>query len=162
MQVTPINTKLQYASYHREHKMSESFSGGCLCGAVRYQCAVAPVGAGHCHCNDCRKSSGTGHCSHLVVPAAALEVTGKVTFFESPTDAGNTVGRAFCPTCGSPVYSKNSSLPDLLFPRASSLDNLEVFQPQMVVYAKRAASWDRLDQTLPHFEEMPPKGVPGT
>jgi hypothetical protein len=40
--------------------------------------------------------------------------------------------------------------------RASSLDDLEVFKPQFVVYASRAASWDRLDPNLPTFAEMPP------
>ena len=136
--------------------MADNFSGGCLCGAVRYESSMAPVFAAHCHCNDCRKSSGTGHCSHLVLPASALTVTGEVRFYDAPADTGNIVSRGFCPTCGSAIYSKNSAMPDMVYPRASSLDDLEVFQPQMVVYAKRAASWDKLDSSLPHFEEMPP------
>ena len=41
--------------------MSVPFEGGCLCGAVRYTCNAEPVFAGHCHCVDCRRSSGTGH-----------------------------------------------------------------------------------------------------
>jgi len=140
--------------------MSEQFSGGCLCGAVRYESTSAPVGAGHCHCDDCRRSSGTGHCSHLIVPKKAFSVTGEVRFYDAPTDTGNIVSRGFCPTCGGAIYSTNSGSPDLVFPRASSLDDLEVFQPQMVVYAKRAASWDRLDPALPHFEGMPSTGMP--
>lgn len=137
--------------------MKAVFSGGCFCGAVRYESTSEPVAAGHCQCIDCRKSSGSGHCSHLVVPEQAFEVTGEVRFYEAPADSGNIVGRGFCPTCGSPVYSVNSGLPGMIFPRASSLDDPEVFTPQMVVYASRGPSWDHLDPALPKFDTMPPR-----
>jgi hypothetical protein len=136
--------------------MSTPFSGGCLCGAVRYESAVEPVAAGHCQCHDCRRSSGTGHGSHLAVPKPAVSVTGDVTVFEKAADSGNMIGRAFCPTCGAAVYSLNSGFPDLIFLRASSLDDLELFQPQMVVYTGRGASWDLIDPDLPAFAAMPP------
>ncbi len=136
--------------------MSVSFEGGCLCGAVRYECSAEPVVTGHCYCVDCRRSSGTGHCSHLGVPNEAVALTGGVSVYERPSDAGNVVGRAFCPTCGAPVYSTNSQMSEMLFIRASSLDDPEVFKPQMVVYTSRAPSWDHMDDDLPAFEEMPP------
>ena len=132
-----------------------AFLGGCLCGAVRYE-GSEPKGGGHCHCIDCRKSSGTGHCSHMIVAESNFQVAGKITFFEGPTDAGNKVNRGFCPTCGSPIYSTNSSMQGMVFVRASSLDDPHVFAPQMVVYTKRAPDWDLIDPALPSFEEMPP------
>lgn len=132
------------------------FSGKCLCEAVRYESQAGPMVSGHCHCIDCRKSSGTGHCSHLAVPRAAVQVTGKVSVYDRSADSGNVVSRAFCLICGSPVYSLNSAAPDLIFLRASSLDDPEVFKPQMVVYAKRSPSWDHTDPALPRFSEMPP------
>ncbi|NKB49830.1 MAG: hypothetical protein GKS02_10785 [Alphaproteobacteria bacterium] len=73
---------------------------------------------------------------------------------------GNMVSRGFCPTCGSAIHSTNSGMPDLAFPRASSLDDLEVFQPQLIVYAERDASWDKMDPDLPAFEGMPPQDMP--
>ena len=136
--------------------MSTSFSGGCLCGAVRYESMADPVATAHCHCQDCRRSSGTGHCSHLGVPTPAFSMAGEVTIYESAADSGNMVDRAFCPTCGAAVYSVNSGMTDLIFLRASSLDDPEVFQPQMVVYARSATSWDPIDPNLPAFEAMPP------
>jgi hypothetical protein len=42
-----------------------SFAGGCLCGSIRYE-GSEPQGGGYCHCDDCRRSSGTGHCSHMM------------------------------------------------------------------------------------------------
>jgi hypothetical protein len=142
--------------------MGGVFSGGCLCGAVRYESTSEPVGGGHCHCVDCRKTSSTGHGSHVVLPADALHVSGEVRFFDAPTDAGNTVSRGFCPTCGSAIHSTNSGMPGFAFVRASSLDDPEVFRPQMVVYTKRAPSWDHVDPSLPSFEGMPPpEDMPG-
>ncbi len=136
--------------------MTTSFTGGCLCGAVRYEASAAPVATGHCQCIDCRKSSGSGHCSHMGLPEEAVSVTGETTVYERPADSGNVVGWAFCPICGAAVFSVNSGMKGLIFLRASSLDDPEVFKPQMVVYTKRAASWDHIDPALPAFETMPP------
>lgn len=133
-----------------------NFTGGCLCGAVRYESACAPLGGGHCYCRDCRRSSGTSHCSHLVVPRAAVALTGDVATYDRAADSGNLVTRAFCPRCGSPVYSTNAANPDALFIRVSSLDDPEAFTPQMIVYASRAPSWADLAPALPTFPEMAP------
>jgi len=132
------------------------YPGGCLCGAVRYQGKGYRVIAGHCHCVDCRKASGTGHGSDMGMMADAISVTGDVKFFNSPADSGNEVSSGFCPNCGSTVYSKNSGMPGMVFLRASSLDDPEVFQPMFAVYASRAASWDKPAADLPAFDEMPP------
>lgn len=142
--------------------MPSGFSGGCLCGAVRFTCSADPVMSGHCHCTDCRKSSGTGHCTHVMVPAAAFAVSGDVTFYSRPADSGNLVTRGFCGICGSPLFSRNSAMPDLVFPRASVLDNPDLVAPQMIVYADRAPAWDRMDPALPAFATMPPAGPPST
>ncbi len=132
------------------------FSGRCLCGAVRYTCSAEPMMAGHCHCEDCRRSSGSGHCSHMGAPEDAVTLTGETTAYERPAESGNVIARHFCPTCGAAVFSRNSGMPGVLFLRASSLDDLEVFKPQMHVYAASAASWDRPGDDLPAFEKMPP------
>ena len=109
----------------------------------------------HCYCVDCRKTSGTGHCTHIGVPADGFSVTGEVRFFDKPADSGNMVSRGFCPTCGSAVYSTNSAMDGLVFPRASSLDDPNVITPGLIVYASRAAAWDHLDPALPAFPEIP-------
>jgi hypothetical protein len=137
----------------------DGFTGACLCGAVTYLSDTAPAVVGHCHCVDCRKSSGTGHCTHLVVPKDRFSVDGEVRFYDKPADSGNTVSRGFCPICGSAVYSTNSGMPDMVFPRASSLDDPEIAKPSLVVYASRAASWDLVDPDLPSFAEMPEGGA---
>jgi hypothetical protein len=136
--------------------MTLPFQGGCLCGALRYVCAAEPVVSAHCQCIDCRKDSGTGHCSHMAVPKAAVAISGEAKIFEKSADSGNTVGRAFCPDCGSSVYSVNSAMPDLIFLRASSLDEPDIFKPRMVLYTRNAPAWDHMAPDLPSFETYPP------
>ena len=132
------------------------FTGGCLCGAVRYACSGEPAMAGHCHCEDCRRSSGSGHSSHLAVPEVSVRLDGEVRGYARAADSGHMVTRYFCPTCGAALYSMNDAMPGMIFLRASSLDDLEVFKPQMHVYVSRAASWDRRTEGLPVFDVMPP------
>jgi len=136
--------------------MSKTISGGCLCGEVRYETSAEPMIAGQCQCVDCRKSSGSGHCSHLGMPDEGFTVTGALTSYDKPADSGNVVTRKFCPTCGAAILSTNSGMPGMVFVRASSLDDPEVFQPQLAVYTSRGPSWDKLDPALSSFPEMPP------
>ena len=138
--------------------MSNGFAGGCLCGAVRYESAVAPLLAGHCHCTDCRKTSATGHATHVVVPSTAFTVSGEVRFFDRPADSGNVVSRGFCPQCGSALYSTNAQSHDMIFVRASSLDDPDIITPAASVYVSRAPKWDLVAPDLPAFPEMPPGG----
>ena len=136
--------------------MSKTISGSCLCGEVRYETSAEPMVAGQCQCVDCRKSSGSGHCSHLGMAEEGFTVTGALSSYDKPADSGNIVTRKFCPTCGAAILSTNSGMPGMVFVRASSLDDPEVFQPQLAVYTSRAPSWDKLDPALPSIAEMPP------
>lgn len=130
------------------------FEGGCLCGAVRYE-GSEPQGGGHCYCEDCRRTSGSSHCSHMIVAETAFSVSGDVRFFDKPSDSGSNVSRGFCPNCGSAVYSRNSGMPGVVFVRASSLDDPNVFEPAMVVYTKRKPTWSDGMSKLPSFSGMP-------
>jgi hypothetical protein len=135
--------------------MSAVLSGGCECGGIRYECSAEPIMAAHCHCRACRKASGTGHGSHVLVPRAAVRITGDARFYQRPADSGNTVRRAFCPSCGASVYGESSGWPDMMTLRAGSLDNPELFRPGMIVYAAAAPSWDHMDPALPSSPTMP-------
>lgn len=130
--------------------------GGCLCGAVRYASEGVLIVA-HCHCIDCRKSSGTSHCTHVATSDKNFTLNGEAKYFDKPADSGNVVRRNFCPNCGSPLYSTNAGMPGMIAVRASSLDDPEVIKPDVIVYAKRELSWSGIDSALPRFEELPPQ-----
>lgn len=138
--------------------MTTAFTGRCLCGAISYSVDAEPTVVGDCYCTDCRRSSGTSHCTHAAIPDSALTVTGAVTVYERAADSGNLVRRAFCGHCGSAIYSTNRGIPGMTFIRVSSMDDLDRAAPQMSVYASRAPAWARLDRSHPVFETMPQGG----
>jgi hypothetical protein len=130
--------------------------GGCHCGAVRYECNADPVIGGHCHCTDCQKLSGSGHTFHVAFPKEAVEVSGEVRTYDHPADSGATVTSSFCPKCGSQLFGRSTSMPDLITIRAANLDDPNVVQPQLVVFTRSARAWDQVPAGLPAFEAMPP------
>jgi hypothetical protein len=137
--------------------MSNAFTGGCACGAIRYEISSEPVFSNHCQCRDCQRKSGTGHGSYMTFPSReAVKLTGTATRWDIVGDSGNTKTRAFCPTCGSPVYLLFKAMPGIFTIHAASLDDPARFKPQVVTYGVRGYAWDQLDPALPKFDKMPP------
>jgi hypothetical protein len=106
-------------------------TGGCLCGAVRYECAAEPLFSGNCHCRDCHKATGSAYVPAFAVPVGSVQITGDVKYFESPADNGNTFSRGFCPTCGGRVLGKTSGFPQFILITAGSLEDPSRFKPSM-------------------------------
>jgi len=135
--------------------MANPYTGGCACGRVRYEISGEPIFSNDCQCRDCQHKSGTGHGSYLTFPSRG-KLNGDATHWDMTGDSGNTKTRAFCPTCGSPVYMTFSAMPDLFTVHAASLDDPSRYKPQAVTYAMRGHAWDHLDPALPKFDRMPP------
>lgn len=137
--------------------MTEPYSGGCACGAIRFDASGDPAVQTHCQCRDCQRRSGTGHGSYLVFPRKAeVTITGEAQTWRVAGDSGGEKVHAFCPTCGIPVYLTFAAMPDLIAIHAASLDDPGLFQPQMVTFGTSAPAWDRMGPSLQIFERMPP------
>jgi hypothetical protein len=136
--------------------MKNAYTGGCACGAIRYEIPGEPVFQNHCQCRDCQRKSGTGHGSYLAFPRGGATLSGPATLWDMVADSGSVKTRAFCPTCGSPVYLTFPAAPHVFAVHAASLDDPGRFRPQAVTYAARGHAWDRLDPALQTFEGMPP------
>ena len=111
--------------------MTSTLTGGCLCGAIRYECSARPLMAGNCHCRDCQRSSGSAFVAVMVVPAATLKIEGPAKYYESKADSGNNFARGFCPECGAPLFGKSTGDPRLAMVAAASLDDPSQFQPTL-------------------------------
>ena len=136
--------------------MSAAYTGGCACGAIRFEIAGEPLFQNDCQCRDCQRMSGTGHGSYLTFPRQGVTQTGAAKAWDRAGDSGNVKTRAFCPNCGSPVYMTFAAMPDVFTVHAASLDDPARYRPQAVTYTVRGHAWDRLDPDLPKFEKMPP------
>ena len=88
--------------------MASTIQGRCLCGHVRYEYSGRVGPANYCHCEDCRRCTGSAFNIGVGVPADSLRVSGKVQSY--PPDDGREAKttREFCPTCGSRVPRADS------------------------------------------------------
>jgi len=137
--------------------MSEAYTGGCACGAIRYEIADKPIFMNHCQCRDCQHESGTGHGSYLTFSSREkVRLSGVATHWDLVGDSGNVKTRSFCPTCGAPVFMTFAAMPNLFTVHAASLDDPARYEPQAVTYGSRGHAWDHLDPALPKFAKMPP------
>jgi hypothetical protein len=134
-----------------------SYTGGCTCGAVRYEITAEPVRSFQCQCRDCQRDTGGGHASVAVFPRAAMQVSGEVTEHLRAADSGAGKRKGFCTKCGSPIYNKPQNVPDLIGVYVGTLDDPSRFRPQMVMFASRGHPWDQLDPAIPTVPNMRPK-----
>ena len=134
---------------------AKTLSGGCACGAVRYQVDAEPFMMGCCHCRDCQRQTGSAYFPAVMVPAAALKVEGTPQSYVAKADNGNAVTRVFCPRCGSTLWAWSSGMPEGRTLSAASLDDPSRFVPGMHVYTASAQPWDVIAPGIPRFERMP-------
>ena len=131
-------------------------TGGCACGAIRYECDAEPLLALNCHCRDCQRANGTAFAAIVRVSAAAFKVTKDAPKFYTVTgDSGNQVSRGFCPECGSPLFSRLSGMPDVVGVRVGSLDDPSRYHPTMDIFVTSAQPWDYMNPELPKFPGYP-------
>ena len=131
-------------------------AGGCCCGTVRYEIAADPIRGFQCQCRDCQRDTGSGHASVMVFPRAAMRVTGPITEILRTADTGAHKLKGFCGSCGSPLYNKPVSKPDMIGVYVGTLDDPSGFKPELVMFASSGHPWDHLDPALPKLQGMRP------
>ena len=80
--------------------------GTCHCGAITIEGEADPERVTICHCTDCQSGTGSAFRISVPVPGTTFKMTGQPTsYLKTTADSGNPRVQAFCPTCGSPIYS---------------------------------------------------------
>lgn len=137
-------------------RMSQSsFTGGCLCGALRYEANAAPTFMGYCCCDDCQKASGSGYIPFIGFPGGALKVTGPHTLYQMHHKDGRTSERFSCARCASLVFGGEPGNPNGNTIYAGTLDDTSLFKPAMAIMTKFKPDWVILPDGLALFEGMP-------
>jgi hypothetical protein len=132
-----------------------AIEGRCLCGAVTYELSGEPMFVGHCGCENCQRSTGTGHSSIAAFPEPALKASGATTAFEGKGDSGQPTTYQFCPKCGSRLFTRAAVMPDVVMVTLGTMDASADLKPSMFIYGKRRRAWDHVDPSVPVFEAMP-------
>jgi len=132
------------------------FTGGCACGAVRYECTAEPFVMLRCHCKDCQQISGAPFEAVLYVPKEAFGLTkGALGYRFTEGEAFGQNKRGFCAVCGSRISGGESDRRVGIV--AGSLDDSAWFRAQMDIFTQDAQPGDLLDPDVPKFEQYPPR-----
>jgi hypothetical protein len=136
--------------------VSDPRTGGCLCGAIRYETVGEPVFTLRCHCRDCQRQSGAAHVPAASVPMAGFRILqGIPKRYVTKADSGNDIVRVFCGNCGTPLYVQVGTRPDLVGLRVCTLDDAGWFQPDADIFMKSAQPWDHDQPNVPKYDGYP-------
>ena len=126
--------------------------GGCLCGGVRFRLTGKLGPAGYCHCKQCQRASGSAFAANAPVRTAYFQLTAGADLV-SEYESSRGKFRAFCRRCGSPVYSRRDTEPELRRIRLGTLDGDPERRPLAHVWVASKAPWHAITDALPQYPE---------
>ncbi len=124
-------------------------TGGCFCGAIRYEAADRALNCTNCHCTMCRGTTGAPCVAWFTVQRDDFRYTrGAPTQFRSSAHATRT----FCPTCGTQLTFSDISAPDEIDITICSLDSNTTVTPQDHTFTASQVPWLKLADGLPCYQ----------
>jgi len=127
-------------------------TGRCLCGAVRYAIEGAIDLMLYCHCEHCRRASGSSFATNVLVPPERFRLTaGEDALGTYESRPGKL--RHFCTRCGSPVFNRMADGSGRIPVRAGTLDADPGIRPSRHIWVRSKAQWTRIDDGLPQHSE---------
>ena len=139
------------------------WTGGCLCGTVRFTLDSEPYDAGWCHCRTCQLNSGSPAMVFATVPVAHYRLQAGEAAVRRV--ASSSFGhRSFCGECGTPLYTHVEHQPDTLDFSVATLDEPGRVRPGFHIFWSSRVNWLKLDDGLPKFDRFRPNtvGLEGT
>ena len=131
------------------------YTGGCLCGTVRYAAEGNPSFAGLCYCADCRKASGSGFIPFMGFASEAVRFSGETRQFRSKSFRGTDAVRNFCPDCGGLVFGGQVGKDASHTIYAGSLDDPSLFRPTIAIFVRDRPVWVVISPDLTPFDALP-------
>lgn len=131
-------------------------TGGCPCGAVRFEVTALPLMLYTCHCTECQRWSGSAFGMSMPVTAASFTLTrGQPKPWRRVGSSGVQSTYWFCSDCGGRSYGQRSARPDIIVIRAGTLDDTSWLRPIAHVYMRSAQPWEKFGGDAECFEIMP-------
>lgn len=140
--------------------MKLPLTGGCHCGALRYEVSEAPLATYTCHCTDCQRVTSSAFSMAITVRDTAFRLTaGEPRFAQKAADSGRVVIRWLCPDCGcwivggpQPGAAPGETIRRV---RAGTLDDTSWLHPTAHFWTRSKQSWVTLPQGDEIFETQP-------
>ena len=117
--------------------------GGCHCGFIAYEGETDPDKAAICHCTDCQQLSGSAFRTVVPVQDSDFRMTGGApTIYVKTGDSSNQRQQAFCPRCGSPIFSAApGDGPKVYMVRVGTIRQRDQILPQVQIWARSKQPW---------------------
>lgn len=133
-----------------------SLTGGCNCGAVRYELSEPPTIANYCHCRRCQRRSGTAASANAPIPRTNLRIlSGEESLRAWKPEDGRA--KCFCAECGSALFAGDPAEDELVGIRLGTFDGDPGVRPSRRQFIAYAAPWEPIpDDGLERFPERMP------
>jgi hypothetical protein len=132
-------------------------TGGCGCGAVRYEVSEPFVSANYCHCTRCQRRTGTAASANGRTAPGSFRITSGEEHVASWAPEGGAT-KNFCRLCGAGLFSRTEGDPPSIGVRLGTVDGDPGIRPQWHQYVAYAASWEEIpDDGLPRYDEGRPR-----
>ena len=133
--------------------MAAVLTGGCGCGAVRYEISEPFASANYCHCTRCQRRTGTAASANGRTVPGSFRITAGEEHIATWAPEGGAA-KNFCALCGSAVFSRTDGDPPGIGVRLGTVDGDPGIAPQWHQYVAYAASWEEIpDDGLPRYPE---------
>lgn len=132
-------------------------TGGCYCGALRYEVEAEPIFKGLCHCRECQYISGGQANTAIAMPMEKFNFTKGEPKVYRRTDLENPITRLFCAECGTHILSKGAVAPGLVIIKVGTMDDPSLFdKPDTAIWMCEAQKFHLVPEGVPLFEKFPP------
>jgi hypothetical protein len=125
-------------------------TGGCRCGAIRFEAKADPFHISYCHCGDCRRASGAPVSAYVGFRSEDVTFSGTV----GSTYGASPITRRFCGICGSPVSYSDERLSGQIYMMLGAMDAPENYPPRVHGYVREQLPFFHVDDGLPRMETI--------
>ena len=138
-----------------KERRAMKIDGGCHCGYITYEGEADPDKASICHCTDCQKLSGSAFRTVVPVSGETLKMKGEPTIYVKTAESGNMRQQAFCPRCGSPIFSAPpGDGPKMYFIRLGTVRQRDQIVPKIQIWARSQQPWTKTIASVQSTEKQ--------
>jgi len=131
-------------------------TGGCQCGALRYEITQAPQMVYTCHCTDCQRMTSSAFSMAVVLAEGACRlIQGEPRAVQRTADSGRVTTRWVCPECGSWVCRAPTPGSTIRNVRGGTLDDTSWLRPTVHFWTRSKQPWVVLPEGDRSFETQP-------
>jgi hypothetical protein len=136
--------------------VSNTYTGGCQCGKIRYEIQGEPLTLYLCHCKECQKQSSSAFGMSLTVPRdAVVLVQGEPKAWTRGADSGREVTCLFCDRCGTRLFHKRTYSKETINVKAGTLDDTSWLRPVGNIWTRSAQPWVSISDQMLNYEGQP-------